>query len=177
MNEFSVLIIFCEMFILILLGGLAVYAIYQLTSIRTAPYVPSTPEDIKLLLSKAGVKPGTRLVDLGSGMGDICFAAAQLGAIATGIERNPMLVLLSRLRTPSALRGQVHFIRANFFRYQVPENTDVVALYLLPHALPGVWKKLNKELRPGATVVSNAFAIPGVEPTFQQKGARLYLIP
>jgi SAM-dependent methyltransferase len=48
----------------------------------------------------AGVEPGTRLLDVGSGLGDLCAAAAARGAIATGIDLAPDMVRTARARHP-----------------------------------------------------------------------------
>jgi SAM-dependent methyltransferase len=48
----------------------------------------------------AHVGPGTRLLDVGAGLGDLCAAAAERGAIATGIDLAPNMVRTARDRHP-----------------------------------------------------------------------------
>jgi len=48
----------------------------------------------------AHVGPGTRLLDVGSGLGDLCAAAAQRGAVTTGIDLAPNMVATARERHP-----------------------------------------------------------------------------
>lgn len=48
----------------------------------------------------AGVANGTRMLDVGSGIGDLCAAATKRGAITTGIDLAPNMVLTARDRHP-----------------------------------------------------------------------------
>ncbi|QDX26671.1 hypothetical protein FPZ54_12010 [Sphingomonas suaedae] len=56
------------------------------------PYVPTPPEVVEGMLDMAGLKPGERLIDLGSGDGRIPRAAARRGATALGVEIDSGLV-------------------------------------------------------------------------------------
>ena len=47
-----------------------------------------------------GVGPGTRMLDVGSGLGDLCAAAAARGASTTGIDLAPDMVATARERHP-----------------------------------------------------------------------------
>jgi SAM-dependent methyltransferase len=48
-----------------------------------------------------GVGPGTRLLDVGSGLGDLCAEATKRGAITTGIDLAPDMVRTARERHPA----------------------------------------------------------------------------
>jgi SAM-dependent methyltransferase len=48
----------------------------------------------------AGVEPGTRLLDVGAGLGDLCAAATARGAVTTGIDLAPNMVRTARERHP-----------------------------------------------------------------------------
>ena len=41
---------------------------------------------------------------------------------------------------------------------------DAVFAYLSPAAMTALWRKARREMRPGTRLVSNTFAVPGVEP-------------
>jgi SAM-dependent methyltransferase len=47
-----------------------------------------------------GVGPGTRLLDVGAGLGDLCAAATDRGAVTTGIDLAPNMVRTARERHP-----------------------------------------------------------------------------
>ena len=48
------------------------------------------------------------------------------------------------------------FWRTDLARY------DVVYAYLSPAAMPRLWAKARREMRPGSLLVSNGFEVPGV---------------
>lgn len=104
-------------------------------------------------------------IDLGSGLGGmLCnLARARPAGSFHGIESAPLPFLLSTLRTalsvPSGKVGWGHFQDLDLGHY------DVVYAYLSPAAMPGLWVKARREMRPGTLLISNAFAIPGVAPT------------
>jgi SAM-dependent methyltransferase len=77
-------------------------------------FYPSLLDDLLPAL-QAEVRPGRRLLDLGSGDGRVVFLAAYLGADATGIEFERELDHLAR-RASRRLAGRVPVERARFRR-------------------------------------------------------------
>lgn len=67
----------------------------------------------RTILEAAGVRPGMRILDLGSGMGDMAFVAAELvgstGEVL-GIDRAPVPVAKARLRARQQGLGNVRFM-------------------------------------------------------------------
>jgi len=106
---------------------------------KDAIWVPTPDAIIERMLDFAAVKPGDRVVDLGSGDGRITIAAARRGAISTGIEYEPALVELSRRRAAEAGVKDVTFKHGDIFQSNF-SDADVVTMYLLP--------ELNLRLRP-----------------------------
>lgn len=102
-----------------------------------------------------------RVLDAGSGIGTMLayVSARRPAALITGIESAAGPWLVSRLR--AALRAGGFRVRfadfwdADFGRY------DVVYAYLSPAAMPRLWSKARREMRPGTLLVSNGFAIAG----------------
>ncbi|HVJ02210.1 MAG TPA: methyltransferase domain-containing protein [Sphingomonas sp.] len=129
----------------------------------SAPYVPTSPEVVEAMLDLAELKPGERLVDLGSGDGRIAIAAARRGAEALGVELDPRLVRRARTLAEMAGEGRARFLRADLFTVSL-RDADVVTLYLLPDVNERLKPKLLHELRPGARVVSHAFDMGDWEP-------------
>jgi ribosomal protein L11 methylase PrmA len=128
---------------------------------RGAIYFPTTGRGVEAMLKLADIKPGQKVVDLGSGDGRILIAAARAGAQATGYEINPILVRQSRRAiaraglAPHATVEWESFWRADFSQY------DIVIVYGIPYILRGLRRKMERELRPGTKIISNAFEIPG----------------
>ena len=79
-----------------------------------------------------------------------------------GIELAPLPWLVSRLR--AALSGsRARFLRADYETVNFG-HYDVVFAYLSPAAMAGLWRKAEKEMRPGSILLSYEFDIPGRMP-------------
>ncbi len=100
-------------------------------------------------------------MDLGSGDGKLLLRAAQAGAgRAIGYEINPYLALFSNVRSMrSSYKKIMHTYWRNFWRADI-SSADVVFVYLLPWRMDALARKLKRELKPGAIVVSNSFIFP-----------------
>src|SRR5262245_29828461 len=60
-----------------------------------------TAQTIKPLLEAAGVRSGTRVLDVATGPGTVAASAAALGARPVGIDFSPQMVTLAREQSPS----------------------------------------------------------------------------
>ncbi len=145
------------------------------------PYVPTPEAVVEGMLDMAGVRPGERLIDLGSGDGRIAIAAAKRGARAMGVEINQRPV--SRARLNAEMAGQkdnARFVRDDLFAVSLRE-ADVVTLYLLPQINERLRPKLLTEMKPGARVVSHAFDMgdwpPDAHERIADKNVYLWTIP
>jgi SAM-dependent methyltransferase len=131
---------------------------------KGAPWVPSRRPAIRRMLAMAGLKRGELLVDLGSGDGRVLIAAARRdGVRGLGVEIDPLRVVWSRLMIRwRGLHGQVRIVRGNLFDLDLSE-ADVVTCYLLQKTNDRLSEKLERELQPGARIVSNTFTFAGFE--------------
>ncbi|MEK7082137.1 MAG: 50S ribosomal protein L11 methyltransferase [Patescibacteria group bacterium] len=146
-----------------------------------APFVRSRKEKIARMIEFSEITAEDSVMDLGSGDGSLVIAASRAGAReAIGIETNPLLVWYSRWRlrqrrvSPDAPMGASgRIIRGNFYRMPLA-GADVVFLYLVPRTMEKIREKMDRELKHGTRVVSNAFPIPGWIPARQEDGVFLY---
>jgi len=134
---------------------------YAYAGWKFAPWVPSYRKDLDRALKLSGLKAGETFVDLGCGDGRVVIEAAEkFGADASGYEiALPMIVVLLLRRK----RERVRFHFKSLFDADL-SKADVVYLFGTPPTLRGkLTAKLERELKPGARVVSYAFSLEGWE--------------
>ncbi len=127
---------------------------------RFAPWAPTRRGDIARVVRCAALKTGECFVELGCGDGRVLLGAAAVpGVQAIGIERSWALAYIAKLRVARIRNVQV--IWGDLFSHDL-SSADVVYCFGMPRALAGrVREKFLNELKPGARVISYAFAIPG----------------
>ena len=121
----------------------------------------ATPQNVvEAMLTLAQVTPADVVFDLGSGDGRIPITAAKkFGARSVGIELDERLVRLARENAVRAgVNDRVTFIEGDLFQADISSAT-VVALFLLPSLNVRLIPKFERELRPGARIVSHHFAM------------------
>ena len=125
---------------------------------KLAPYYP-TPETIVLKMLQLGeLKPGEKMIDLGSGDGRIVVMAAQkFHANATGIELDKELCRqsLERIRK-LGLEKTATIINGDILK-QDYTSADLITVYLLPNSNDRVQPLLERQLKKGARVVAHDF--------------------
>ena len=169
--------------ILILLSAImAAYIVFFLVvpMIRGAVYVPSPWDRVYIMLDLLDIKPGDRAIDVGSGDGRLVIEMAKKGAVAQGIEINPLLVMWSNYKIKKAGLGHLAKIQWKNQWRQNFEEFDKVSVYGIPYIMSELEEKLRKELKPGSLVVSNAFPFPTWKPIKEENGnsegaVRLYV--
>ena len=130
-----------------------------------APFVASPSNVVEKMLELAEVKPGEVVYDLGCGDARIVIMAAQrFGAKAVGVELDDGRYKDCVKRVKEAgLDGRVKIVHGNVVDISV-KDADVVTLYLLTSANERLRPNLERDLRPGARVVSHDFSMPGWKP-------------
>ena len=120
----------------------------------------------KRLCTEAGIRPGMKVLDLGSGAGDVAMLLAEMvgpfgKVIGLDLDHNAMLH--ARERVASAKFDNITFVHSDLAHYvpDTPLDAMVGRLVLMYQADPAVaLAQLAKHLRPGGVV---AF----IEPWFQ----------
>lgn len=124
-----------------------------------APFYPSSRKAIRDMISIADLKGDERVLDLGSGDGRLVFSAAKYCKTATGIEYNPFLVVVSRLRSLFSRNSRgtrINFIYGSYYKHDF-SSYNIVFCYLLPKDVTKLEAKLAKELKPGSKIITNTF--------------------
>ena len=123
-------------------------------------FVPTPVPVVERMLELARVSATDLVYDLGSGDGRVPIIAAQrFGARGVGFEINPVWVRDARANAERAgVADRVAFSVEDLFEADLREAT-VVTPYLLPPVNRRLQPKLERELRPGARVVSHEYLI------------------
>lgn len=110
------------------------------------------------LLQKAGIRPGMRVLDLGSGAGDVAMLAAELvgpSGWVVGIDRNPQVLSIAMERA-----GRLSFKHLAFHEAAVETFVDdarfdlVIGRYVLIHQIDPVafLRAAARLARPGGSM-------------------------
>ncbi|OMC07375.1 MULTISPECIES: class I SAM-dependent methyltransferase [unclassified Mycobacterium] len=109
-------------------------------------------------LRLAGLRPGMRVLDIGSGPGDVSFVAARLvgptGSVL-GVDAAPAMVELARARAAEKGLSTVHFTQAVIDALTLDEPVDAVIGRLILMHLPdpaATLRHLSSLLRPGGVI-------------------------
>lgn len=109
-------------------------------------------------LRLAGLRPGMRVLDIGSGPGDVSFIAARLvGPTGTvlGVDAAPAMVELARARAAEKGLSTVHFMQSAVDSIALDEPVDAVVGRLILMHLPdpaATLRHLVSFVRPGGVV-------------------------
>lgn len=121
-----------------------------------APYYETPEPVVERMLQLGNLRAGEKMADLGSGDGRIVIRAAiKYKADATGVEYDRALVKQSEKRISRLkLSNSAHIIEGDLLR-QDYSSFDLLTVYLLPVANEKLIPLLEKQLKPGARVVSH----------------------
>jgi SAM-dependent methyltransferase len=139
-------------------------ALYWSTFRTQVPFYPSGPWLWEALAQSLPARPGLRVIDIGSGLGDVVLHLARRrpDCVCEGIELAPLPWLLSRLR--ARLRGSAaRFARGDYEGLDFAAY-DVVFAYLSPAVMAALWDKARREMRPGSMLLSYEFEIAARAP-------------
>jgi cyclopropane fatty-acyl-phospholipid synthase-like methyltransferase len=130
-----------------------------------APWVPCRKKDIKRVLSIAELKPGEVFYELGCGDGRVVVAANKNYQVrAIGVELAVLLYIAAKIRQCFNWNKNLEIRYGSLFKEDLA-SADVVYVFGMPQTLKAKFKeKLEKELKPGARVVSYVFPIEGWKP-------------
>jgi precorrin-6B methylase 2 len=138
---------------------LALAAVYWST-FRTQ--VPLYLSSRKVRLALVPVLPVGRFVfmDVGAGVGGVLtdLATARPDGEYHGIESAPVPWLVSVARIAFGRRHNCHAHWGSFWNHDL-SRYDVVFAYLSPVPMAALWEKVQAEMRPGSTFISNTFVV------------------
>ncbi|HYP06411.1 MAG TPA: methyltransferase domain-containing protein [Bryobacteraceae bacterium] len=135
-----------------------------------APFIASPQPIVDRMLDLAAIKPGESVFDLGCGDGRVLITAAQrFKAKGIGVELSPKLVKMSNeMIRRMNLESEVTIRQGSLLDMDL-QPADVVILYLDTVSNDMLRPKLEKQLKPGARVVSHDFEVRGWKPAKVEK--------
>jgi SAM-dependent methyltransferase len=141
-------------------------------------YVPTSGGVTNAMLKLANVTSNDVVYDLGSGDGRIVIAAAKTyGARGVGVELDPELIKTATKNARKAgVADKVTFRQADLFKTDFSDAT-VVTLYLSNSINRRIAPLLQRQLKPGARVVSHRFDMGDWKPEadVRLEGTHVYL--
>jgi len=136
------------------------------------PYLPTMRKQIDSAFDILELKKGDTLLELGSGDGKILISAARKGYKAIGYELNPILFVVSIIRT-LPYRKNIKIYCRNFWNIELPQ-ADAIYTFLLKRQMERLDSKLEKYSFRPVKLVSFAFKIPNKKISKQKNGVFLY---
>jgi cyclopropane fatty-acyl-phospholipid synthase-like methyltransferase len=153
-------------------------ALFAQTRTPDIHYVPTSDGVASAMLTLAHVMPADVVYDLGSGDGRIVIMAAKkFGARGVGVELDPNLVKTARRNaTAAGVADRVMFRQEDLFKTDFSDAT-VVSLYLSTTLNLRIRGLLQRQLKPGARIVSHRFTMGDWKPDAEQhlEGTSIYL--
>ncbi len=150
------------------------FVVFVVSVLIGIPCLPTHKKQARILIELCDIKPGTKMVDLGSGHGRLVILAAEKGANVVGYELNPFLVLLSRwLIEQKGLSGRAKIYWRSLYKADIGD-ADVITTFLFKKPMVKLANGLFKKLKPGAKVASYTFPIIGWQPIIHRDGISVY---
>jgi hypothetical protein len=158
-------------------GFVVLYLVFSNTARERVPLYLTNRLTTGALLSLMQQRGAKRFVDLGSGLGGVVRALDGEGRQARGVESAPMVWFVSVVLSKIQGRGQI--LRQDIWSADISDD-DIVYAFLSPEPMPQLHEKAKREMKPGSLLVSNSFAVPGVDATeiwelADRRKTRLYL--
>jgi SAM-dependent methyltransferase len=132
--------------------------IFNITESAHRIHNPFTPDKLATLGAALRLKPGTRVLDLGSGSGEmLCTWARDYGVIGTGIDMSPLFTAQAKRRAETlGVADQVTFIHGDAAGYVSDQKVGVAACVgatWIAGGVVGTIELLAQSLRPGGIVL------------------------
>jgi len=132
--------------------------IFNITESAHRIHNPFTPQKLATLGEALRLEPGTRVLDLGSGSGEmLCTWARDFGIIGTGIDMSQLFSEQAKLRAEElSVADRVEFIHGDAAGYVAHEEVDVAACVgatWIGGGAAGTIKLLAESLRHGGIIL------------------------
>ncbi len=132
--------------------------IFNITESAHRIHNPITPDKLATLGAALRMEPGTRVLDLASGSGEmLCTWARDHGILGTGVDMSELFTGQARLRAEElGVADRVEFIHGDAAGYVSVEQVDVTACVgatWIGEGVAGTIELLTQSLRPGGIIL------------------------
>ncbi|HNX30228.1 MAG TPA: class I SAM-dependent methyltransferase [Holophaga sp.] len=132
--------------------------IFNITESAHRIHNPFTPEKLATLGAALRLEAGARVLDLGSGSGEmLCTWARDHGIVGTGIDMSQLFTEQAHLRAEElGVTGRVKFIHGDATGYVSDDKADVAACVgatWIGGGVAGTIELLARSLRPGGIIL------------------------
>ncbi|HPR69510.1 MAG TPA: class I SAM-dependent methyltransferase, partial [Kiritimatiellia bacterium] len=132
--------------------------IFTITESAHRIHNPITPDKLAVLGAALRLAPGARVLDLGSGSGEmLCTWARDHGITGTGVDMSPLFTEQAKRRAEElGVAGRVEFIHGDAAGYVAGEKADVAACVgatWIGGGVAGTIDLLTQSLRPGGILL------------------------
>lgn len=138
------------------------------------PFLPTHRRQARRMMELAQIKPGMKVIDLGSGAGRLLFLAAAQGAQVVGYELNPFLVLWTKLMILlKGKRGQIKVFYKSIYSADIAD-ADIIFLFLYPTHMKKLETKIFTEAKHDVKILSYVFQFHSYVPVGNKEGIFIY---
>ena len=116
-------------------------------------------EQLVWFLKLADLKTGEKFYDLGCGNARMTIVASKQGADAVGLEVSLIPYLLGKLNI-WLKKSSAKILYHDLWKHNL-SDANVIYFFLMPSKMNRLRKKFEKELKPGARVISYVWPIEG----------------
>ena len=153
---------------------LIIFVPFVISGFSGAVFYPTDSKVIREAIKLSNIKPSHNIIDLGSGDGRFVFESSSLAKNVTGVEIHPLLILFSQIKSKLRKHNNVKILFKDFWSVDL-KIYDLVYVFLYPGKMSKFEKKVLKEMRKGATLISYAFKLPNIKPEIEtESGLYLY---
>ncbi len=158
----------------LLISLFVVALLFAATVLIGAPYVPSLRKEVQIAFRDLyPVNETDLVVDLGAGDGSVLIEACRCGARCYGVELNPVLGLLAKLR----LRSNATIRIANMWQTHLPKDTTLVYVFSVSRDMTKLHEYMQREvqrLQTPVTLMTFGAELTSKEPVKRRKAHAVY---